>query len=334
MITFNIMKQQIKWGIVGPGKIAASFVHDLKLVDRAVISAVASRNKERAASFAVDFGAEHVFGSYEELFRSDTVDVVYIATPHVFHKNLAIAAMEHGKHVLCEKPIGVNTAEVEKMLEVAKVNNVFLMEALWSRFHPSIKDIKHKVDQGVLGPLRYINADFAFYGMDRDPRSRVLDPKLAGGSLLDIGIYPVFLSYLLLGMPKSISAKAKILKSGLETQVAMIMEYEQGQAVLYSSLEHNSRMSAEIAGELGNMYLDARWHEANGYSMERQGQTQRFELPKRGKGYTHEIEEVHQCLEKGKLQSDLWNHQNSLDLISLLDEIRSIAGIHFPFEEH
>lgn len=332
MITFSHM-EQIKWGIVGPGKIAAHFAHDLNLVDQATISAVASRNKKRAQDFGNDFGVEHVFDSYEELFRSDVVDVIYIATPHVFHKSLAISAMEHGKHVLCEKPMGVNLAEVKEMITTAKANNVFLMEALWSRFHPSILQVKNKVDKGVLGSLRYINADFAFYGMDKGAESRLLNPELAGGSLLDIGIYPVFLSYLLFGMPNNISAKAKILENGLETQVSMIMDYEEGQALLYSSLEHSSRMSAEIAGELGNIYLDPRWHETNGFTLELNGDLKRYDLPKWGKGYTHEIEEVHKCLEKGVLESELWSHQNSLDLITLLDQVRSLTGIHFPFEK-
>lgn len=333
MITFSPM-EQIRWGIVGPGKIAAHFANDLKLVDGAIIAAVASRNMERATAFANEYDVKHVFGSYEELFDSDVVDVVYIATPHVFHKDLTISAMQHGKHVLCEKPMGVNRVEVKEMLRVAKENDVFLMEALWSRFHPVMKDVKSKVDSGVFGPLRYINADFAFYAMDRDKGSRLLNPELAGGSLLDIGIYPVFLTYLLLGKPNDIYAKAQLLDNGLETQVSILMDYDNAQAVLYSGFTNNSRMSAEIAGEKGSVYLDPRWHEANGYAMEIGGNTDRVELPKRGRGYTHEIEEVHHCLQNDRRESTLWSHKNSWDLISLLDQIRKISGIRFPFEVH
>lgn len=331
MITFSRM-EDIKWGIVGPGKIAAKFAQDLNLVKGATIEAVASRNVERAQSFASEHGANQVFGSYEELFASDTVDVIYVATPHVFHKDLTIRAMQSGKHVLCEKPMGVNSAEVHEMLQVAGENQVFLMEALWSRFHPTIIEIKKKIDKGVLGKIHYINADFAFYAMDRDAGSRLLDPHLAGGSLLDIGIYPVFLAYVLLGMPKHITANAELRDNGLETQVAMLFEYDNARAVLYSGLTHNSRMSAEIAGDKGNFYLDPRWHEANGYEQLVEGKGEKIDLPKHGNGYTHEIEEVHTCLKQGKTESALWSHQDSKNLIALLDKIRNLSGIHFPFE--
>ncbi|NKI32117.1 Gfo/Idh/MocA family oxidoreductase [Muricauda sp. DJ-13] len=324
--------EHIKWGIVGPGKIAAKFASDLNLVEHAVIEGVASRNKERAQAFASEFGVNTVFDSYEELFKSKSVDVLYIATPHVFHKELAIQAMKHGKHILCEKPMGVNKNEVVEMVRCAKENGVFLMEALWSRFHPTIIDIKGKLDNELLGNIRYLNADFAFFAMDRDQESRLLNPSLAGGSLLDIGIYPVFLSYLILGMPKKISANATVLKNGLESQVAMLFEYENAHAILYSGFTNNSRMSAEIAGERGNFYLDSRWHEANGYTSEIDGEQIKIELPKWGNGYTHEIEEVHKCLKVGKLESELWSLNDSKNLISLLDEIRNLTSIKFPFE--
>ena len=293
---------------------------------------MASRNVERAKKFAEEFGANKAYGSYEELFESQNIDVVYIATPHVFHKDLAIQAMKSGKNVLCEKPMGVNSSEVREMFETAKENDVFLMEALWSRFHPSLQDIKAKIDSGAIGEIKYINADFAFYAMDRDENSRLLNPKLAGGSLLDIGIYPVFLSYLLLGMPKNILANAIIQANGLETQVTMTFIYNGAQAVLASGFTHTSRMSAEIAGESGNFYIDPRWHEADGYNSEIDGKKEKFNMPKVGNGYAHEIEEVHKCLLAGKKESELWSLTDSKNLIQLLDEIRSITENRFPFE--
>jgi len=332
MITFSNMKE-IRWGIIGPGSIAGKFANDLNLVEGATIEAVASRSLDRSKNFAIEYGAKNAYGSYEELFASDSVDVVYVATPHVFHKNLTIQAMQNGKHVLCEKPLGVNLAEVEEMLQVAQENKVFLMEALWSRFNPSIAEIKNRVQDGHLGKLRYINADFAFYAMNRDVDSRLLNPDLAGGSLLDIGIYPVFLSYLLLGMPKNIEVKAKLMSNGLEIQTAMLFEYEEAYSVLYSGLTHKSRMSAEITGERGSFYIDPRWHEADGYEQLIDGDTIKIDLPKLGNGYVHEIEEVHKCLIEGKLQSDSWSHADSLNLISLLDEIRNQTSIQFPFEQ-
>ncbi|MFK5974020.1 MAG: Gfo/Idh/MocA family oxidoreductase [Flavobacteriaceae bacterium] len=327
------MADKIRWGIVGPGNIAHSFVKDLQLVGDGELVAVASRNIERAQEFGAQYGASHFFGSYEALFKSEEVDVIYIATPHTSHAELSIKAMKHGKHVLCEKPMGVNRSEVEKMLSVAKENKVFLMEALWSRFNPSIRKLKQMVDQGSIGRLQYLHADFAFYALDRDEKGRVLNPNLAGGSLLDIGIYPIFLSYLLLGKPDKIQASSRFYKTGIEIQTAMIFEYSDAQAILYSGYTSKSEMKAEISGTEGAIFLHPQWHVPQGYSVEKEGEIHDFELPTIGKGYTYEIEEVHLCLKADKLQSDLWSHQHSLDLIQILDDVRKLTGVVFPFEE-
>lgn len=322
----------IKWGIIGAGNIAHSFAKDLALVNGGKLSAVGSRSLERAASFAAQYGAPNAFGSYEELFNSGTVDVIYIATPHTSHASLSIAAMKAGNHVLCEKPIGVYQGQVQEMIQVAKENNVFLMEALWSRFNPTIKKVKEIIEDGIIGDIGYLHADFAFYALDRDENGRLLNPALAGGSLLDIGIYPIFLSYLLLGMPKRIEANAHFHTTGVEMQTSMIFDYEKAQAILYSGLNSNSEMKAQIAGSEGSIFIHPRWHETTGYTLEKDKETTVHEIGKVGKGYAHEIEEVHSCLAAGKLQSDLWSHQNSLDLINLMDTVRSKTGIVFPFE--
>jgi predicted dehydrogenase len=326
------METKIRWGIVGPGKIATKFVSDLSLVDDAELTGVASRNLGRAKAFAEEYNIPYAFGSYDELFQSDVVDVLYIATPHNFHKDLAIAAMKNGKHVLCEKPMGISRAEVEEMVAVAKANNVFLMEALWSRFNPTIQQVKDKVEQGQIGDLTYLHADFAFYGLDRDEDSRILNPNLASGSILDIGIYPIFLSYLLLGMPKTILAASNFHENGTELQTSMIFQYPNAQAVLYSGLTSNSHMEAEISGSQGEIFLRPRWHEARGYRLVKGELEEVVELPLKGNGYFYEILEVNRCLRANKIESDLWSHQNSLDLAWLLDKVREICGIRFPFE--
>ncbi len=326
------MKDFIGWGILGPGKIAQSFAKDLKLVTGGKLVAVGSRTLEKAEAFAAEFGGAYAFGSYEELFTCNEVDVIYIATPHTGHMEWAIKAMKHGKHVLCEKPLGINRTEVEKMISVALENKVFLMEALWSRFNPSIKKVKAFADEGRIGKVSYIHADFAFYALDRSEEGRLLNPDLAGGSILDIGIYPIFLSYLLLGKPSTIQSISKFHKTGAEIQTSMIFDYDNAQASLYSGLTSQSSMIAEIQGTKGSIFIDSRWHETNGFHMITDGQDERFEEPTTGKGYSHEIDEVHRCLNSNKLESDLWSHQNSLDLISLLDEVRRQSGVVFPFE--
>ena len=327
------MNKNIGWGILGPGKIAQSFVNDLKFVDDGVLAAVASRNKDRAVKFASTNNATHAFGSYEELFTCDAVDIIYIATPHTGHMEWAMKAMQAGKNVLCEKPLGISLQEVEKMIACAKENKVFLMEGLWSRFNPTIQKVKHLIDTGELGKVSYIHADFAFYGLDSAEDGRILNPDLAGGSILDIGIYPIFLAYLIFGKPKKIHATSNFHKTGVEIQTSMIFDYEEAQAILYSGLTTKSKMRAEIQGDQGSIFIDPRWHEAQGFSLLKGESETRNELPTKGSGFENEIEEVHACLKAGKLQSDLWSHQNSIDLSSLLDEVRRQSGVVFPFEE-
>ena len=326
------MESKIRWGIIGPGNIARKFAADLKLVDGAKISAVASRNLQRAESFAQDYHVANVFDSYDALFASDAVDVVYVATPHNFHKDLALKAMQHGKHVLCEKPLGINKHEVGEIVEASKKYNVFMMEGLWSRFNPSIQKIKKLIDSGEIGSVSYLYADFAFFGLDRSEDSRVLNLDLASGSLLDIGIYPIFLAYLILGMPDDIKAHSNFHKNGTEIQTSMIFQYSNAQAMLYSGLTSDSKMEAKISGNLGEVIIPPRWHEADGYTLIKQKQIKNIELPRSGNGFVHEILEVHDCLRNNRLESSLWTHQNSLDLVELMDSVRSKAGIKFPFE--
>lgn len=326
------MNANIRWGIAGLGSIAHTFAKDLALVKGGKLMAVASRNLQRSEEFAAIYGATHSYGSYDELFASNSVDVIYIATTHNHHEALSIAAMNHGKHVLCEKPLGVNLKQVKNMIACAERNKVFFMEALWSRFNPSIQKVKNLVDSGAIGKIGYLHADFAFYALERSEEGRLLNPDLAGGSLLDIGIYPIFLSYLLLGLPKKVQSSSKFYKTGVEIQTSVLFDYDEAQAMLYSGLTSKSEMRAEIAGSKGSIYIHPRWHETQGFSIEINGETETISLPTLGKGYTYEIDEVQKCLSENKLQSDLWNHKNSIDLITLLDQIRTQNRIKFTFE--
>lgn len=326
------MESKIRWGLVGLGGIARKFADDLKLVNDGELVAVGSRSQEKAELFAKEFNVPNAFGSYDDLFDFDAVDVLYIATPHNSHAELSIAAMKKGKHVLCEKPIAVNGIDLKRMIATAKEEKVFLMEAMWSRFNPSIQKVKQLIDAGKIGDVGYVNADFTYYGLDRDPDCRILNPELAGGSILDIGIYPIFMSYLILGMPEKISAVSSFFKTGIEEQTSMIFKYKNAHAVLHSGFSTNLEVKAKIAGSKGSLSLRPMWHCAQGYSFEEGGAVEDFDLPTMGMGYANEIMEVHECLKASKLQSDLWSHQNSLDLMKLLDDVRIQVGAIFPFE--
>lgn len=327
------MSQTVRWGILGLGNIAHKFAHDLSLVPEARLVAVASRDVEKARTFSTTIPQDpnHVFGSYEALFTCEEVDVIYIATPHHAHMKWSLAAIDHGKHVLCEKPIGVNTAQVDAIVAGARRKGVFLMEGLWSRFNPSIEHVKSQVDSGELGPIRYLRADFAFNAMDRDLTSRVWSPDLAGGALLDIGIYPIFLAYLLLGMPEKIIAHGTLHANGVDEQVAVLFVYPNAHAQLFCSFCTTSEMRAEIGGEKGSILLHPRWHETDGFHLVKEGESEYTE-PTLGKGYTYEIHAVHHALEEGWQEHPSWNWKNSLDLVGLMDEVRSQIGLKYPFE--
>ena len=233
---------------------------------------------------------------------------------------------------MCEKPLAINQKQVTEMITCAQKQEVFLMEALWTRFNPALKQVLQWVNQGVVGPLRYINASFSFNGLDASRDSRLFNPDKGGGSLLDIGIYPVFLAYLLLGKPKNIKASAILTAEGVDEQIGILFSYEKSQAVLYSSFAHDEDMQARICGEAGEIYVDSRWHESSKLTLVKNESQTIQKLDFSGKGYTYEIEEANKCLREKKLQSPSWSHKDSLELMKLMDSIRSQTGIVFPME--
>lgn len=321
------MSQKIKWGIIGLGKIAHKFVNDLLLLDTVELEAVASRNIAKAEVFATTYGSKKFYGSYEALFQDKSVTIVYIATPHNSHAELTILALEHKKAVLCEKPFAMNQKQVFNMIEASKKYNLFLMEALWTRFLPAIKKIKSSIENGEIGEVKYINADFSFYA---DPSiQRIYDKELGGGSVLDIGIYPIFLAYLILGMPDKIIAKAHYFESGADSQVSIIFDYKNAQAVLFSSFNSSSKREAKISGTLGEIIIDNPWNEANSFSIIKMGNEETISIPKTGKGYAHQIAECNTCLLENLKESILWSHQNSIELITLLDAVRKEIGLAY-----
>ncbi len=316
---------KIKWGIIGLGKIAQKLANDLKLIDNAKLEAVASRNLAKADAFAATYDAKKFYGSYEALLQDKFVDIVYIATPHNSHAQIAILALEHKKAVLCEKPFAINKQQVFNMIEASKKHNMFLMEALWTRFLPAIKEIKSIVEMGGVGDIKYINADFSFKA--NPSIQRIYDKELGGGSILDIGIYPIFLAYLILGIPDKIIAKAHFYESGADSQVSMIFDYKNAQAVLFSSFKSNSKRIAKISGTLGEIIIDSPWNEASSFSVFKNNQEEKISLPIAGKGFTHQIAECNSCLLENRRQSNLWSHQNSIELITLLDAVRKEIGL-------
>jgi predicted dehydrogenase len=320
--------QKIKWGIIGLGNIANQFAADLKLLDDAELVAVASRNSDKANEFAQKYNCKKAYGSYDAIFADDNVDIIYIATPHNSHAELSVKALENGKHVLCEKPIALSYNDAVRMIETSKKQNKFFMEAFWTRFIPSVQDALAKVKNGEIGDVKYLNADFAFIGNETEG-SRLFDKKTGGGALFDIGVYPLFLSYIMLGIPKEIIAKSIFHKNDIDLQTSMILGYNNAQSVLHASIVSESDMKATISGTKGRIELNAPWFMANGYSIFKEEKETTISLPNLGKGYSHEAIECHKCIRNNQIESQLWSHQNSLDLSKIVEEIKNQIGLVF-----
>jgi predicted dehydrogenase len=319
------LSTKIKWGIIGLGKIAQKFANNLLLLETTELEAVASRDLAKAEVFATTYRSKKFYGSYEALLQDKFVDIVYIATPHNSHAQIAILALEQKKAVLCEKPFAINKQQVFKMIEASKKHNMFLMEALWTRFLPAIKKIKSTVENGEIGEIKYLNADFSFKA--HPSIQRIYDKELGGGSILDIGIYPIFLAYLILGMPDKIMAKAHFFDSGADSQVSIIFDYKNAQAVLFSSFNSSSKREAKISGTLGEIMIDNPWNEASSFSLVKGKEEEKFLLPIMGTGFVHQIIECNESLQQNLSESPLWSHQNSLELITLLDAVRKEIGL-------
>ncbi len=324
--------RQYNWAILGCGKIARKFSSDLKLVSGARLYAAASRDPQRAQDFAAEMGFEKFYGSYEEMVADPEVDIVYIATPHSHHREHAMLCLNHKKAVLCEKAFAINLQEAREMVQCAKSNRTFLMEAFWTMFQPSFRKAMEILKTGELGMLRHVHSDFAFNG-PYDPEKRLYNIALGGGSLLDIGIYPVFAALTSLGKPEKIKAIADFSPSGAEETIGMLFRYPEGRmASLVSSFASFSPVQTEYWCENGYLVLNTRWHAPTSITIGRAGE-QVETWPsghKEGFGYQYEAEHVMKCLDEGKIESDMMPWQLSLDLMETLDLIRKEAGIVFP----
>ena len=323
------MRQIIQWGILGLGGIAHKFAKDLSMVEGARLEAVASSSQERADAFAQEYGANSAYGEYNPLYDDPLVEVIYIASIHVDHYPHTLAALRAGKAVLCEKPMGINAQQLKDMMALAKAKKVFLMEAFWSRFNPALLAVKRQIVEGRIGDIRHVQASFAMPRWNDDPQGRLLNLAKGGGSLLDIGVYPVFLAYYLLGLPKHILARANFNAQGTEVQTSIIFSYPNAQAQLYSSLTHPFTMEAKVYGGKGELTIAPTWHESEILYWKIGETILQEQYPKKGKGYVHEIEEVNHCLSNQKQQSDLWSLKDSLNLIEIMDEIRRQVGVAF-----
>ncbi len=325
------MPKTIGWGILGPGGIAKSFAADLAKAPDAALVAVGSRSRRRAEAFAEQFGVQRVYDEYDVLMADPDVDVIYIATPHPFHHAQTIACLERGKAVLCEKPLAVNARQVQEMIDCAAANGRFLMEAMWTRFLPVIETVRTWLAAGRIGEVRMMAADFGF-AAPWEPAHRLFAPELAGGALLDVGVYAVALAAMVFGgPPRHIQAAASLGESGVDEQTAMLFAYEGGAlAQLSCAIRTETPNVAWIAGAKGVIRIPMFWHPTEATL------TVTGEPPVQAtgeEGYHFQAIAVMDALRAGSLACDQMPWAESLHIAQTMDAVREHIGVKYPMEK-
>ncbi|MDE3248779.1 MAG: Gfo/Idh/MocA family oxidoreductase [Bacteroidota bacterium] len=327
--------QSLRWGIVGPGNIARDFVRDLALVTpvQEVVAAF-GHHADSTHAFCREFFIEKACSTLAAFTNDTNIDIAYIATPHPFHYEQALACLQKGIHVLCEKPMTINADQCKALIEASAANDCFLMEAMWIRFLPSIRKLLALLRDDAIGEVLSVKAYMGFRA-PKDQGSRYFNPELGGGSLLDLGIYPVFLAHLLLGKPSLIKAFGTLGKTGVDETCAALFGYENRRhAIIESSLLSPSGQPAEVAGTKGVIKLQNPWFEkCPGIEWQRYNEEKQFyPLDWEGHGLQFEVMEVLRCIAHGQIESEYFAHSFSLNICETMDEIRAQIGLSYPRE--
>lgn len=325
--------KRFNWGILGPGRIANQFAEGLKVIDGAVLYAVASTNLQRARVFAEKYRGEKTYGSYEDLVNDPKVDAVYIATPHRSHYENILLCLNAGKSVLCEKPMNVNSAETAELIKIAGQKKVFLMEALWSVYLPIYNQIRQWLNDGAIGEIKFLASTFGG-NVPKDGGDRWLNPELAGGTLLDMGVYPIAISqWVMQQNPTSFSAKSFIGKTGVDELTAVLLQYENGAISQFSSnFFVDGANEFLIFGTKGHISIPEPWS-ASQATLVSGDQELTVKMPFHGGGFEFETEEAMKCIHQGLMESPLMTWSNTLANMQLMDSIRAEIGLKYPFEK-
>ena len=327
------MTDKIRWGILSTGWIAKKFAEGLSVLPDAEIVAVGSRAQETADAFGDEYGVPHRHASYEALVGDQDVDVIYIGTPHPFHKDNAILSLEAGKAVLLEKPFTINAGEAEEVIALAREKGLFLMEAMWSRYIPIIVKLRELLAEGAIGEVRMLTADLGFRS-EFDPKSRLFNLELGGGALLDVGIYPISFASMVLGTPSRIVSMAHLGQTGVDEQAGIVFGYDGGQlAILHTALQTSTAIEATVMGTKGKIRVHSAWFYGTTLTLSIEGRDdEAISLPYEGNGYNFEAAEVMRCLHEGKLESDVMPLDETLAIMQTLDTIRAQWGFKYPME--
>ena len=326
-------KPEFRWGIIGTGGIAKAFARDLSYLNNQIVQAVGSRSLETATEFALEFPGCTPYGSYAELVADPMIDAVYVATPHPHHVANTVLALNAGKPVLCEKPFAVNAVEAQTMVAAARENGVALLEAMWTRFLPHITQLRSILASGQIGEVISVEADHGQYLMAREI-PRLIEPELAGGALLDLGIYPVSFAHMLLGKPTKITASGVLTDKGVDGQTSAIFDYANGaQAILTTTMITSTPCRATIAGTLGRIEIDRTFYNPAPMRVVLiDGTTTEYPNNYQGHGLREQAAELERMIDSGEIESPLLTHQMSIEVMQSLDEIRNQIGLRYPFE--
>ena len=303
----------------------------ISLIHNHSITSVASTNIERARMFADKYKLSSFYGDYREMLTKEKLDIVYIASPHSFHFEQAKMCLDLGISVLCEKPVTIHSGQLKQLLTLAAEKRLFFMEAFWTVFLPTYTQIFEKINNGDIGSIIGVKADFGFH-MPFDQDSRLFNPSLGGGSLLDIGIYPLLLATLCLGYPDEIKALASLTELKVDDEMIAILNYnKRGLAQIQSTIRANTRTEAFIFGDNGSFWVPGRWIDSHKfYLLKSDGQEELIHSPWDGFGYQFQISAVEKCLAQGLLECPLVPHSLSIQLMNQMDEIRKQTGIVYP----
>jgi predicted dehydrogenase len=319
---------EIRWGVVGPGRIAEKVVADFPVVDGARAVAVASRSLPRAEDFARRHGLDRAYGSYAEIIADPDVDVLYVATPHPQHHAVALAALRAGKALLVEKAFTATTEGATEVVDLARRTGEFVMEAMWTRFQPAVVALRELVADGAIGEVRSVQADLGV-AREYDPVDRLFDLALGGGALLDLGVYVVSFAQMLLGTPERIVAAGSLFPSGADAEAALLLDHADGRAAtLTTSLRNALPGQARVFGTTGWIDVLPRFHHPETIVLHRAGaEPETITRPPVGQGYSHELIEVTECVRAGRSESAVMPLADTLDVQRLLGEAAEQLGV-------
>ena len=325
--------KKFSWGIIGPGRIACMFAECVAGLPDAEVGAIASRSTSDPEGLTKAMGARKFFRTYEELVSDPELDAIYIGTPHRYHYENSMLCLDNNKPVLVEKAFTVNAFEAETIIKTAKEKNLFVMEAMWTRFHPVFRQARKWMDEGQIGEIKLVTSALGFYAK-RDLKDRLLNPDLAGGTLLDLACYTLGVSQLVFPeKPKEIKAQGFIGESGVDESVSVTMDYGEGRLSQFAcTFICQPYLQVIICGEKGRIIIHPKFYTSSKVSLWHDEEETVVELPFRINGFEYEVEEAQRCIQAGLIESPLMTHQNSIDTMQNIDEIRKQIGMKYWFE--